>query len=218
MCSCNCYCWRLAPKRQSKDIIDDNVCFCGFASVRLQSPNRSLEKADIVHVTFKNDVCIIITSSSSACNSMHCIMWLILCWYCYHMQYFECPYLLCVDHAMQAVVVCVRGTLSFKASICSYMSVVLHSCIIIPQDILTDITVSVKKLEKDDIGIEGPCNYVHGVSIWVAMWNCLRQNLISYFQGMYHTAMKIKEQLLDQTNPILMTTCRNNNVRSLIIG
>ena len=32
------------------------------------------------------------------------------------MQYFECPYLLCVDHAMKAVVVCVRGTLSFKAS------------------------------------------------------------------------------------------------------
>lgn len=32
-------------------------------------------------------------------------------------QYYECPYLLCVDHAMQAVVVCVRGTLSFKASI-----------------------------------------------------------------------------------------------------
>ena len=30
-------------------------------------------------------------------------------------QYFKCPYLLCVDHAMQAVVVCVRGTLSFKA-------------------------------------------------------------------------------------------------------
>ena len=40
----------------------------------------------------------------------------VLCYEDPFLQYFECPYLLCVDHATQAVVVCVRGTLSFKAS------------------------------------------------------------------------------------------------------
>lgn len=34
----------------------------------------------------------------------------------------------------------------------------------ITQDVLTDITVSVKKLEKADIGFDGA--YVHGVSIY----------------------------------------------------
>lgn len=76
-----------------------------------------------------------------------------------------------------------------------------------------------KKLEKDDIGIEGASNYVHGVSIIMGSnVKLLRQNLVSCCQGMYHSAMKIKEQLLDQNKPILMTTCKNNNVGSVIMA
>lgn len=56
--SFKCYCWRLAPRRESDEIAHDNFCFCGFASVQLQSPDRSLGKADIEHITFKNDVCM----------------------------------------------------------------------------------------------------------------------------------------------------------------
>lgn len=32
-------------------------------------------------------------------------------------------------------------------------------------------------------------------------------------QGMYKSAIKIKEQLLNEANPILRTACKNNNVR-----
>lgn len=46
-------------------------------------------------------------------------------------------------------------------------------CRIITQDVLTDITVSVKKLEKADIGFEGA--YVHGVSTFTH-FNTMKQN------------------------------------------
>lgn len=48
---------------------------------------------------------------------------------------------------------------------------------IITQDVLTDITVSVKKLEKADIGFEGA--YVHGVSTFTH-FNTMKQNVILY--------------------------------------
>ena len=58
-CSNGLYCHRLAPRARSGDIIADNLCFCGFASVQLQSPNHSLQEPDIKHITFKNDVCAV---------------------------------------------------------------------------------------------------------------------------------------------------------------
>ena len=33
----------------------DNLCFCGFASVQLMSPDQSLRKDDIKHLTFENE-------------------------------------------------------------------------------------------------------------------------------------------------------------------
>jgi sn1-specific diacylglycerol lipase len=144
-----CYCHQLSGR---KDIVADNLCFCGFASIQLQSPKQRLKKKDVKHLTFKN-------------------------------EYFECPYLLCVDHTMKSVVVCVRGTLSFK-------------------DVLTDITVSVKHLTKDDVGdkfsVKGA--YVH--------------------RGMYRTAVGIRDQLLEPQQgkkPVLTNTLKQNNLYRLVI-
>ncbi|CAI8058323.1 Diacylglycerol lipase-alpha [Geodia barretti] len=148
-----CYCRRLSKRRANGDVMADNLCFCGFASVQLMSPDQSLRKDDIKHLTFEN-------------------------------EYFECPYLLCVDHAMKAVVVCVRGTLSFK-------------------DVLTDITVSVKKLTKEDVGdkFNVPGAYVH--------------------RGMYRTAKGIRDQLLSPDKPILTNTLgdyEKDHYRLVIVG
>ena len=58
--SCICYCCRLAPRKRSGDIVADNLCFCGLASMQLQSPRQSLKENNVKHITFKNDVRIII--------------------------------------------------------------------------------------------------------------------------------------------------------------
>lgn len=99
------------------------------------------------------------------------------------------------------------------------------------QDVLTDITVSMKKLERADIGFDGA--YIHGVSIIIytvsytqynihsvicvviTVYECMYiHSLKCLMQGMYQTAIKIKHQLLDENKPILRTACKNNNVRS----
>ena len=53
MYSGGCYCHQLA---RDDDIIGDKPCFCGYASVLLQSPKHKLKRKDIIHITFENDV------------------------------------------------------------------------------------------------------------------------------------------------------------------
>jgi len=59
--SCRCYCCRLRNRVRSGDIVADDGCFCGFASVQLQSPEQNLRKKDVMHVSFENDVSLSIS-------------------------------------------------------------------------------------------------------------------------------------------------------------
>ena len=59
--SCRCYCCRLRNRARHGEIVADDKCFCGFASVQLQSPEQNLRKKDIMHVSFENDVSLSIS-------------------------------------------------------------------------------------------------------------------------------------------------------------
>ena len=50
MFSCLCS----GPRHHNEEGETDR-CFCGMASVQLQSPRSKLKKTDVAHLTFKND-------------------------------------------------------------------------------------------------------------------------------------------------------------------
>lgn len=94
------------------DIVGGDALGCQFASI-LQT--TGLQYRDFIHVSFHNQVRCLVSrllalggqhSDSDSFNN-----------FVYFFQVYEIPFFVALDHKREAVLVAVRGTLSFKASL-----------------------------------------------------------------------------------------------------
>ena len=67
--------------------MDDNLCFCGLASIQLMSPDHSLREEDIKHINFENEVKPYYCNEDLTHSSYHATVFqvslLALCGSCY---------------------------------------------------------------------------------------------------------------------------------------
>lgn len=92
------------------DIVGGDALGCQFASI-LQT--TGLQYRDFIHVSFHNQV-----RNFFYCTSWHLLVALgQLQHIVYFFQIYEIPFFVALDHKREAVLVAVRGTLSFKVSL-----------------------------------------------------------------------------------------------------
>lgn len=127
------------------DIVGGDALGCQFASI-LQT--TGLQYRDFIHVSFHNQVrCLAVYfsalggqySDSDSFSISVCFL-----------QVYEIPFFVALDHKREAVLVAVRGTLSFKVSlwILSLLFVqILYSGSNVPSQAGTNLTTSIQSAE-----------------------------------------------------------------------